>query len=172
MINWLNIMKSTFWDLLPYQVPFSNINNTPDVIPFCLVLFCHFLSKYSILFFFRTITTFMYIYRLRVRRIFTSTLPLEACLNTNYCFFLSLSLGFFYMLVIQMRILRINGVNCHKNGHMCVIEVERKITSHFYVNSYIYLFLDKKTYLASARVCMYHSSREYKNQERKRYTPS
>lgn len=53
---------------------------------------------------------------------------------------LSLSLGFFYMLVIQMRILRINGVNCHKNGHMCVIEVERKITSLFYVNSYIYIY--------------------------------
>lgn len=95
----------------------------------------------------------MYIYRLRVRRIFTSTLPLEACLNTNYCFFLSLSLslGFFYMLVIQMRILRINGVNCHKNGHMCVIEVERKITSLFYVNSYIYIYFWIKKHIWQVR---------------------
>lgn len=119
-------------------------------------LSCPFFSfpvqVYSIFFFFHAVTTILYIYRLRVWRILYFHASLRSVFKYQLLllFFTSL-VWFFHMLANQMRILRINGVYYHKNGHMCVIEVERKITSLFYVILCIYFW--NEAYLANARVC-------------------
>lgn len=117
------------------------IDNTPDVIPFVLSFFSFPVQVYSILFFFHAVTTILYIYRLRVWRILYFHASLRSVFKYQLLllFFTSL-VWFFHMLANQMRILRINGVYYHKNGHMCVIEVERKITSLFYVILCIYFW--------------------------------